>query len=161
MPRPLPRSVFARDGLPLAIELAAARIKVLAPQALLARLDSRLHVLTGGARDLPLRQQTLRNTLAWSYELLAKEEQLIFRRLSVFVGGCTWQAIEAVSEDVAKEQTSVLDTMTALLDKSLLRQTEQEDGEPWFMILETIREFGLEELSKCGELEATRQTHAA
>ncbi len=85
------------DGLPLAIELAAARIKLLPPQALLARLEHRLQVLTSGARDAPVRQQTLRNTLAWSYDLLAAEEQQLFRRLSVFAGGCTLEAVEGLS----------------------------------------------------------------
>ena len=149
------------DGLPLAIELAAARIKVFTPQALLGRLDRRLQVLTGGARDLPGRQQTLRHTIEWSYELLPVEDQRLFRQLSVFVGGCAFQAVEAVSEDVAEEQTSVLDTLTSLLDKNLLRQAEQENGEPWFMMLETIREFGLEALADSGEMEATRHAYAA
>jgi predicted ATPase/DNA-binding CsgD family transcriptional regulator len=148
------------DGLPLAIELAAARIKVLTPQALLARLDRRLQVLTGGPRDLPGRQRTPRHTIEWSYELLPVEEQRLFRQLAVFVGGCAFQAVEAVSEDMSEETTAVLETMTSLLDKNLLRQTEQEDGEPWFMMLETIREFGLEALAERGELEALRHTHA-
>jgi predicted ATPase/class 3 adenylate cyclase len=145
------------DGLPLAIELAAARIRLFPPQAFLARLGQRLPLLTNSARDVPARQQTLRQTIQWSYGLLTEAEQRLFRRLSVFVGGCTWQAVEAM----AVEQTSVPDTVTSLLDKNLLRQTEQEDDEPWFMMLQTIREFGLEELSKRGELEATRHAHAA
>jgi len=149
------------DGLPLAIELAAARIRLFPPQALLTRLGQRLPLLVSSARDVPARQQTLRKTIQWSYDLLAEAEQRLFRRLAVFVGGCAFQAVEAVSEDVAQEQTSVLDTMTSLLDKNLLRQMEQEDGEPWFLMLETIREFGLEALSKMGELEAARHAHAA
>jgi predicted ATPase/class 3 adenylate cyclase len=148
------------DGLPLAIELAAARIRLFSPQALLTRLGQRLPLLVSSARDVPARQQTLRKTIQWSYALLAEAERRLFRRLAAFVGGCTFQAVEAVSEDVAEEQTSVLDTVTSLLDKNLLRQTEQEDSEPWFMMLETIREFGLEELSKTGELEAARHAHA-
>jgi predicted ATPase/class 3 adenylate cyclase len=149
------------DGLPLAIELAAARIRLFPPQALLTRLGQRLPLLVSSARDVPARQQTLRQTIQWSYDLLTTAEQRLFRRLAVFVGGCAFQAIENVAEDVAKETTSVLDTVTSLLDKNLLLQTEQEDGDPWFMMLETIREFGLEELSKMGELEATRHAHAA
>ena len=145
------------DGLPLAIELAAARIRLFSPQALLTRLGQRLPLLTSSTRDVPARQQTLRQTIQWSYDLLTSHEQRLFRRLAVFVGGCAFQAVEAV----AQEQTSVLDTMTSLLDKNLLRQTEQEDGEPWFLMLETIREFGLEALSKTGELEAARHAHAA
>ena len=150
------------DGLPLAIELAAARLKLLPPLALLARLGQRLVVLTGGVRDAPARQQTLRNTIAWSYDLLDAAEQQTFRRLSVFVGGCTLDAVEAVCAalDSPDEGGLVLDGVGSLLGKSLLRQTEQEDGEPWFMMLETIREFGLEALAKCGEMEATRQAHA-
>jgi predicted ATPase/class 3 adenylate cyclase len=148
------------DGLPLAIELAAARIRLFSPQALLTRLGQRLPLLTSSARDVPARQQTLRQTIQWSYDLLTTAEQRLFRRLAVFVGGCTMQAVEKVAEDVAEKQTSVLDTVTSLLDKNLLRQTEQEDGEPWFVMLETIREFGLEALAERGELEAVRYTHA-
>ena len=140
------------DGLPLAIELAAARIKLLAPQALLARLDHRLHVLTGGARDLPERQRTLRNTLAWSYELLTAEEQQLFRRLSVFVGGCTLEAIEAVCAALDDGPGHVLEGVASLLDKSLLQQTEQEGAEPRLSMLETIHEYGLECLAATGEL---------
>jgi predicted ATPase len=116
-----------------------------------------LPLLVSSARDVPARQQTLRQTIQWSYALLTEAEQRLFRLLSVFVGGCTWQAVEKVAD----EQISVLDTMTSLLDKNLLRQTEQEDGEPWFMLLETIREFGLEALAERGELEATLYAHAA
>jgi predicted ATPase/class 3 adenylate cyclase/DNA-binding CsgD family transcriptional regulator len=148
------------DGLPLAIELAAARIRLFSPQALLTRLGQRLPLLVSSARDVPARQQTLRQTIQWSYALLTEAEQRVFLRLAVFVGGCAMQAVEAVADSVAEEQTSVLDTVTSLLDKNLLRQTEQEDGEPWFMMLETIREFGLEVLSKRGELEAVRHAHA-
>jgi predicted ATPase/class 3 adenylate cyclase/DNA-binding CsgD family transcriptional regulator len=149
------------DGLPLAIELAVARIRLFSPQALLTRLGQRLPLLVSSARDVPARQQTLRQTIQWSYALLTSHEQRLFRRLAVFVGGCAFQAVEAVAEDVAEEQTSVLDTVTSLLDKNLLRQSEQEDGEPWFMMLETIREFGLEALAKSGEIEAVRHAHAA
>jgi predicted ATPase/class 3 adenylate cyclase len=136
------------DGLPLAIELAAARIRLFSPQALLTRLGQRLPLLVSSARDVLARQQTLRQTIQWSYALLTSHEQRLFRRLAVFVGGCAFQAVEAVSEDVAEEQTAVLNTVTSLLDKNLLRQTEQQDGEPWFMQLETIREYGLEALAE-------------
>jgi predicted ATPase/class 3 adenylate cyclase len=151
------------DGLPLAIELAAARSKLLTPQALLTRLSQGLAVLTGGARDVPTRHQTLRNTIAWSYDLLTPDEQRLFRRLSVFLGGCTLEAIEAVSAalDGVDPGGFVLDGVGSLLDKSLLRQTERDDGEPWFMMLETIREFGLEALARSEELEAIRHAHAA
>ena len=148
------------DGLPLAIELAAVRVKVLAPQTLLGRLDRRLQVLTGGARDLPERQRTLRNMLAWSYELLTSEEQRLFRRLSVFASGCTLKAIEAVCAAPGDEPGYVLEGVASLLDKSLLQQTEQEGPEPRFMMLETIREHGLEVLAASGEMESTRQAHA-
>ncbi len=151
------------DGLPLAIELAAARIKLLPPQALLARLEQRLAVLTGGARDVPARQQTLRNTITWSYDLLTPEEQGLFRRLSVFVGGCTLQAAEAVCTalDHGDGAGQVLDGVASLINKSLLQQTEQEGEEPRLLMLETIREYGLECLVASGEMEATRQAHAA
>jgi predicted ATPase len=118
------------DGLPLAIELAAARIKLLPPQALLPRLDHRLHVLTAGARDLPLRQRTLRNTLAWSYDLLTAQEQRLFRQLSVFVGGCTLKAIEVVCTAPQDQADHLLERVTSLIDKSLLHLAEQKGGEP-------------------------------
>jgi len=149
------------DGLPLAIELAAARIKLLAPQTLLARLDRRLQVLTGGARDLPARQQTLQSAIAWSYDLLDAPEQQLFRRLSVFVGGCTLEVAEAVCAALPEEAEHVLERVASLLDKSLLYQTEHPGQEPRLAMLETIREYGLECLAKSGEMEALRQAHAA
>ena len=141
-------------------ELAAARIKLLRPQALLIRLDHRLHVLTGGARDLPLRQQTLRNTIAWSYQLLDAQEQRLFRALSVFVGGCTLEAIEAVNAGMTGEAEPVLDAVASLIDKSLLQQVEHDEEEPRLVMLETIREYGLERLEASGEAEAMRRQHA-
>ena len=151
------------DGLPLAIELAAARMKLLPPQALLARLNQRLAVLTGVSRDLPARQQTLRNTIAWSYNLLDAAEQRLFRRLSIFVDGCTLQAIEAVCAAIGDgdKMAQALDTVASLVDKSLLQQTEQEGEEPRFLMLETIRDYGLERLDLNEEMESTRQAHAA
>ena len=148
------------DGLPLAIELAAARVKLLPPQALLARLDQRLAILMGSARDVPARQQTLRNTIAWSYNLLDAAEQRLFRRLSVFAGGCTLDAAEAVCITSGNESEHLLDTIASLLDKSLLQQMEREGGEPRLMMLETIREYGLERLIANGEMETARQAHA-
>jgi predicted ATPase len=124
------------DGLPLAIELAAARAKVLSPTALLERLDERLPVLTGGARDVPDRQRTLRDTIAWSYELLDETERRLFSRLAVFVGGFTLAAAEQVSD-------ADLDTVTSLVEKSLVRQ-----GKDRFRMLETIREFAVESLKQ-------------
>jgi predicted ATPase/DNA-binding CsgD family transcriptional regulator len=149
------------DGLPLAIELAAARAKLLAPQALLARLDRRLPVLTAGARDLPLRQRTLRNTLAWSYSLLTQEEQHLFQRISVFAGGATLEAVEAVYEALGDEPGRVFDGVASLLDKSLLQKPAQGDEEARLLLLETIREYGLERLASGGEAHATRAAHAA
>jgi predicted ATPase/DNA-binding CsgD family transcriptional regulator len=149
------------DGLPLAIELAAARIKLLPPQALLARLSHRLDLLTGGARDLPTRQQTLRNTLQWSYDLLTDQEQRLFRWLSIFVGGCTLEAAEIVCRAESFDASSVLEGIASLLDKSLVQQTEQEGEEPHVRLLETIRAFGLNCLQAHGELEAARAAHAA
>jgi predicted ATPase/DNA-binding CsgD family transcriptional regulator len=147
------------DGLPLAIELAAARVKLLPPRALLIRLAHRLEVLTGGARDVPARQQTLRNTIAWSYDLLDVEEQQLFRRLSIFVGGCTLAAVESIYGAFHGDAFSVFDGVASLIDKSLLQQTEQE-GEPRLLMLETIREYGLEALETLGEMESARRTHA-
>ena len=151
------------DGLPLALELAAARSKLLPPQALLKRLSHRLEVLTGGAQDLPARQQTLRNTLQWSYDLLTEPEQRLFRWLSIFVGGCTLEAAEAVCQAgrAGSEQgASVLEGTASLLDKSLVQQTEREGDASRLVMLETIREFGLECLERQGELEAARRAHA-
>ncbi len=148
------------DGLPLAIELAAARIKLLPPSALLARLGQRLQVLTGGNQDVPARQQTLRNTLAWSYDLLDAQERQLFRRLAVFVGGCTLGAVEAIYSALGDRPVYVLDGVSSLLDKSLLQQTEQEGEEPRLLMLETIREYGLEALATSGETEITQRAHA-
>jgi predicted ATPase/DNA-binding CsgD family transcriptional regulator len=148
------------DGLPLAIELAAARSKLLPPQALLKRLKHRLSVLTGGARDLPARQQALRNTLQWSYSLLSQEEQHLFRWLAIFAGGCTLEAAEVVCQQDSNQAFRVLEGVASLLDKSLLQQTVHDGEEPRLVMLETIREFGLEQLHRQGELEAARRTHA-
>ncbi len=151
------------DGLPLAIELAAARIKLLSPQELLVRLENPLAVLTNGPRNLPERQQTLRNTLLWSYQLLSPWEQRLFRLLSVFVGGCTMEAAEAVSvSQIATEEAHcVLDGLTSLISKSLLL-TVQQEGEPSrLFMLETIREYGLECLEASGEIEQVRSAHAS
>ena len=154
-------SICARlDGLPLAIELAAARVKLFSPQALLARLTHRLEVLTSGAQDVPARQQTLRNTLAWSYNLLDAGEQRLFRRLSVFAGGCTLEAVEAMYTTLGDMAAPVLDGVASLIDKSLLQKVEQEDEELRLLMLETVREYGLACLAASGELEATRQAHA-
>jgi predicted ATPase/DNA-binding CsgD family transcriptional regulator len=149
------------DGLPLAIELAAARIKLLPPKALLARLERRLQVLSGGERDLPVRQQTLRSTIKWSYDLLDEGEQRLFRRLSVFVGGCTLDAVETFYALHGNMTTDVLDDAGRLIDKNLLYQAEQADNVPRLYMLETIREYGLECLDTCGEEETTRRAHAA
>jgi len=149
------------DGLPLALELAAARMKLLPPQALLARLSQRLAVLTSGARDAPIRQQTLRNTIEWSYHLLTADEQRLFRRLAACVGGCTLEAIEALSQALGDETMNVFDGVASLLDKNLLQLTEQDGEEPRLGMLETIREYGLERLTASGEMEAARLAHAA
>lgn len=149
------------DGLPLAIELAAARIKLLPPQALLARLSPRLAMLTSGPQDVPTRQQTLRNTIAWSYNLLDVQEQRLFRRLAVFVGGCRLEAVEAVCAEGDDAALQVLEGVTSLIDKSLLKQTELEAEEPRLLMLETIREYGLEALEAHGEAAVTRRGHAA
>lgn len=149
------------DGLPLAIELAAARVRLFSPQKLLERLEFRLQVLTGGADDLPERQQTLRNTIQWSYDLLHVDEQRIFRRLSLFAGGCTLEAIETISYTLGDRATQVMDGVTSLLNNHLLYQREQSDGESRLMMLETIHEYGLEALAINGEMEETQRGYAA
>ncbi len=149
------------DGLPLAIELAAARIKLLSPSAMRNRLASRLQLLTTGARDLPARQQTLRQAIDWSYDLLNEPEQKLFRRLSAFVGGCTLEAAESVCDTKKDLGLDLLDGMASMVDKSLARQIEQADGEPRFAMLETIREYGLEKLAAGGEEWSIRRAHAA
>jgi predicted ATPase len=148
------------DGLPLAIELAAARVKILPPAELLARLDRRLELLTGGPRDLPARQQTLRQAIDWSYDLLAPAEQRLFRRMSVFVGGCTLEALEAVCDANENLGIDVLSGVTSLVDNSLLvlRSTGEDVR---CQLLETIREYARDRLDESGETAETLHAYAA
>lgn len=156
------REVCSRlDGLPLAIELAAARTKVLSPGAILDRLQSRLQLLTGGALDLPERQQTLRNTIDWSHELLKDAERKLFRRLSVFAGGCTLEAAEAVCNTSSDLGIDLFEGLSSLVDKSLIQRVDRAGAEPRFAMLETIRDYALEELANSDEQSATRRAHAA
>lgn len=156
------------EGLPLAIELAAARIAVLPPEGLLARLDHRLPVLVEGPRDLPARLRTMRDAIAWSYDLLTAEEQRFFRRLAVCAGGFTLDAAEALagadeppgSQSTTDQAPEVVLLVESLIDKSLLRRVEAPKTGPRYDMLEVIREFGLDQLSGCGELDAARQRHA-
>ena len=156
------------DGLPLALELAAARSTVLPPAALLARLEHRLPLLTHGARDVPQRQQTLRNTIAWSYDLLDESDKALFRRLAVFAGGFTLEAVEAVCVlDAASTASSsetgdgaVLEQLAQLLDKSLVQPQQGVGGEPRFTMLETIHEYAQEQLVASGEAAAVQERHA-
>jgi predicted ATPase len=160
------------DGLPLALELAAARLSLLTPAALLARLERRLPLLTRGARDLPERQQTLRNTIAWSYDLLEAGEQQLFWRLAVFVGGFTLQAVQVVcvfdpaetsSSEKAEEQAdegAVLEQLGQLLDKSLVQAQQDTGGEPRFTMLETIHEYATDQLVASGEAAILQERHA-
>lgn len=154
------------DGLPLAIELAAARVRVFTPEAMLARLDEQLRFLTGGSRDLPMRQQTIRNVIAWSYDLLNPAEQTLFRRLACFQGGFTLDAVEAVLGGVAAEKgeepgLDFLDGLTSLTDKSLLMQQPDENGEPRFSRLRMIRDFAFEKLKVSGEADQVQRRHTA
>jgi predicted ATPase/class 3 adenylate cyclase len=148
------------DGLPLAIELAAARIKMLPPKAMLRRLGSRLKLLTGGARDLPERQRTLRATIEWSHALLDGGEQVLFARLAVFSGGRTLEAIEAICDAEGDLPVDAFEGVSSLLDKSLLRQEEGPNGEPRFMMLETVHEFAREKLGQSPEAEEIKRAHA-
>jgi non-specific serine/threonine protein kinase len=147
------------DGLPLALELAAARIKLLSPEAILRRLEDSLDLLTGGASDLPSRQRTLRDAIDWSYQLLEPPEQALLARLGVFAGGCSLELADAVAGGGEGVGDS-LETLASLVDKSLVRQRDGADGEPRFGLLETIREFALERLEEQGELEELRRRHA-
>jgi predicted ATPase len=166
------------DGLPLAIELAAARAKHLNPSAMLVRLGRRLDLLTGGMRDQPSRMQSMRNAIAWSYELLTPDEQHLFQRLSVFVGGFSLDAAVAVrsgeNSDVGNQlpegdatsaspipSSSVLDGVTSLIDKSLVEHAREPVAEPRFTMLETLRDYGLEQLAASGETDMIRRRHAA
>ncbi|HVI06894.1 MAG TPA: protein kinase, partial [Candidatus Binatia bacterium] len=149
------------DGVPLAIELAASRIKLLSPTAIFTRLESSLNLLTGGARDLPARQQTLRATVEWSYSLLNTAEQSLFRRLSVFFGGCTLEAAEATCDTKGDLGIDILDGMASMVDKSLIQQLGEDGAETRFLMLSTIREYALERLVESGEESATRRAHAA
>jgi tetratricopeptide (TPR) repeat protein len=149
------------DGLPLAIELAAARSKLLSPSALLARLQQRLPLLTGGASDLPARQRTLRDTIDWSYQLLTPAEQRLLARLAVFVGAGTLEAAEVIANPEGDLSITVLEGLTALLDQSLIQRAGRQGDEASFVLLETIREYALERLEASGEAERMRERHAA
>ncbi len=149
------------DGLPLAIELAAARIKVLSPDAILERLQSRLRLLTGGALDLPERQQTLRKTIDWSHGLLNEAEQKLFRRFAAFVGGCTLEAVEAVCNTQRDLGIDLFEGLSSLVDKNLIQRLDRGQAEPRFAMLETIREYAFERLTESGEQSAARRAHAA
>jgi len=158
---PAVAAICARlDGLPLAIELAAARITLLPPRALLARLEHNLSLLVGGARDLPERQQTLHAAIAWSYNLLHAGEQALFRRLAVFAGGASLEAVEAVCHTAGDVEGDALEWLAGLVDKSLLRREEGPDGEPRVGMLETIRGYAREHLAASGEAEVTERAHA-
>jgi len=149
------------DGLPLAIELAAARAKILSPQAMLPRLSNRLKLLKGGARNLPERQQTLKGAIGWSHDLLEEGERALFARLSVFVGGCTLEPAEEVCDPEGDLAVDVFDGLASLVDKSLLRQQEERvSGEPRFFMLGTIREYASEKLEESGEAEEVRRRQA-
>lgn len=149
------------DGLPLAIELAAARVRILAPTQILTRLERRLALLVGGGRDLPVRQQTLRQAIDWSHELLSDAERRLFRRLAVFAGSCTLEGAEAVCNARQDPDLSVMDGMSSLVDKSLIHHVDAAPSEPRFAMLETVREYALEQLAASGESPVTRRAHAA
>ena len=145
------------DGLPLAIELAAARVKVLSPQALLAKMEHRLAILSRDSRDTPERLRTMRNAIGWSHDLLTPTEQMVFRRLSVFASGSTLEDAEAVVSELQDVDSDLLKGIASLVEKSLLRRVDQADGSSRYVMLETIREFGLEQLKASGDEDATRR----
>ncbi|MCW5854269.1 MAG: tetratricopeptide repeat protein, partial [Anaerolineae bacterium] len=147
------------DGLPLAIELAAARIRLLTPQAMLSRLNERLKLLSAGPRDLPLRQQTLRAAIDWSYDLLEPPQRTVFRRLAVFVGGFTLEAAEQVLSLGATSPLPVFDNLDVLVNESLVQQREDEQGQSRFSLLQTIREYALERLDESGEADLLARQH--
>jgi predicted ATPase/DNA-binding XRE family transcriptional regulator len=151
------------EGLPLALELAAPRVKLLPPDALLARLEQRLPLLSGGSRDAPERQQTMRDTIAWSHDLLSEPDQVLFRRLAVFAGGFTVEAAAAVAADGTRTEDGgdVLEGLATLVDQSLLQPHAQPTGDPRFSLLEMVREYALERLEASGETVSTLQAHAA
>ncbi|GHP00370.1 hypothetical protein KSF_104170 [Reticulibacter mediterranei] len=151
------------DGFPLALELAAAHLKLLSPRALLARLEQRVPLLTNEGRDTPMRQRTLQDTVAWSYQFLAPQEQRLFQWLAIFVNGCTLEAVEALCVALRPDTDAgtVLEGVASLVDKSLLHQTELADGELRFSMFGMIREYGLEALKASGDMEATRCAHAS
>ena len=149
------------DGLPLAIELAAARSRVLSPAQILARLEHRLALLVAGDCDRPARQQTLRHAIDWSHDLLSAAERRLFRRLAVFAGPCTLEAAEAVCNPRQEPDLSVLDGLSSLVDKSLLHHVDDAGGEPRFAMLDTVREYALEQLDASGEGPVSRRAHAA
>jgi predicted ATPase len=155
------RGIVARlDRLPLAIELAAARMKVFNLETLRARLEKSLSLLTGGARDLSERQRTLRGAIAWSFDLLSEDERAVFRRYAVFVSGARFATAETVCDPTASLDLAIVDALPAFVDKSLLRCAEDPDGETRFTMLQTIREYALEKLAESGESDATRRRHA-
>jgi predicted ATPase/DNA-binding CsgD family transcriptional regulator len=147
------------DGLPLAIELATARLRVLPPQALLERLQHGLPLLSGGAQDTPPRLRTMRDAIAWSYDLLAPAQQLLFRRLGVFAGGCTLDAVEATCGD-GLEDVAPLDGLSSLVDQSLIQRSSEAGGEPRFEMLQVVREFALDRLAAAGEEQSAHRAHA-
>jgi predicted ATPase/DNA-binding CsgD family transcriptional regulator len=158
---PIARLSVRLGGIPLAIEMAAARSKLLSPQALFSRIEHGLEVLSGEKQDAPGHQQALRSTINWSYDLLTAEEQALFRRLCIFVGAFTLEAAEAVTSALGDLSISVLKGIASLVDKSLVQQREKDGQEPHLLLLELIREYGVERLAGSGELERCRDAHAA
>ncbi len=151
---------FHLDGLPLAIELAAARIKLLPPAAMLARLTQRFQLLISGLRAIPERQRTLYKTITWSYDLLTPQEQWFFRQISMFARGCTLEAIEAVCSKQGEQEIDTISLLAGLLDHSLLQQEKPDAEEPRFILLESIQEYALERLREHNEIKERQRTHA-